>query len=100
MKHDGPHDALERALVFVTGDDWEGIYVEGLLIKQGHSITVLDALMVGADNPSLKRVQKEANIDWLNDVGELPEQIRDVVWADDFYDKDSGWMDPNELQPA
>jgi hypothetical protein len=94
-------DKLERALVFVTGSDWEGIYVEGLLVKEGHSISILDALMIGAENPTLERVKMEAHEVWLDDRGSLPTEIRNMRWHDEHWQSPDEDYDPEfELRAA
>jgi hypothetical protein len=32
------NESIKEKLVIVTGDDWQGIYIDGKLYNQGHSI--------------------------------------------------------------
>ena len=86
MKNDTPTDKLERAIVFATGDDWDGVYVEGLLVEQGHSISVKRALEIGATHGGLDVIQRDVNTAWLEHFSELPVAVRDVVWGDEYFD--------------
>lgn len=63
--------------VIVLGDDWEGLYLDGKLVEEGHS---LDARMtleaVGYDVKTM-----EADAEWLTDRGRLPDKLDEVVKA-------------------
>lgn len=76
------------SVVYVTADDWEGVYVNGLLAEQGHRI----------DSQDWKRLLKYGwqewyeydisdNCEWLHEEGFLP----DALW--EFYRKAGfeGW---------
>lgn len=78
-------DQLERKLVLVTGDDWDAVYAEGLLIEQGHSIPTTRALEIGSAHGGLDVEQRDCNSAWLADKGEFPLVIRDVIWGDEAY---------------
>ena len=34
-----------KEITFVRGDDWEGIYLDGELLNEGHSVNVVSLLM-------------------------------------------------------
>jgi hypothetical protein len=58
----------------VYGDDWIGLYLDGKLVEEGHSLEpfhVLDAL-------GIKHTYHAADIDWLHEEGCLPERLDDV----------------------
>lgn len=60
-------------ITFVEGDDWRGIYVDGKLYHEGHSIprsTIAE--LIGAD-------MIYADLDWLSEQGRLPQSLDDVV---------------------
>lgn len=63
-----------------NGDDWEGLYVDGKLALQGHSLgRVQDVLeILGFD--VLDRLTEEG---WLEDIGYLPENMEDVKFEED-----------------
>ena len=60
---------------YVDGDDWNGLYKDGELIWQGHSLStyqVFKFLGIALD-------MKAADGDWLYDKGNLPQYLKDVV---------------------
>lgn len=62
-------------MVFVHGaDDWEGMYVDGVLRLEGHRLDADDvARKLGAD---VLRVQADG--EWLASHGSLPSLLKDV----------------------
>jgi len=64
----------DKKFHFVYGDDWEGLYIDGKLVTEGHAITVEEfAEIIGVEfNESF------ADIDWLQEEGSLPEKLEDV----------------------
>lgn len=60
---------------FVTSSDWEGLYVDGELVLEGHSISAMQVLRA----LKIAYTSVEADDDWLYDVGRLPEKIEDIV---------------------
>ena len=56
-------------------DDWEGLYVDGTLIHQGHRITIRD-VMEQLD-ASVEFAEREA---WGAEYGECPDSLEDVVF--------------------
>lgn len=65
-------------VVFVNGDDWTGMYIDGVLVEEGHSISPYRAIeaVICKEVTSLYRV--EANNEWLQEVGNLPKYLKDV----------------------
>jgi hypothetical protein len=64
-------------VTIVSGIDWEGMYVDGVLKVEGHSVDVECALeAVGLEVGCMV-----ANQSWLEDEGSLPEQLKDVKRA-------------------
>ena len=63
-----------KKIHLVSGDDWEGLYINGNLVTEGHQITNEELLeILGVDfNTSL------ADIDWLEERGSFPEKLTDV----------------------
>jgi hypothetical protein len=58
-------------------DDWSGLYVDGELVYQGHSIPIHVVFEVlGA---SVQRV--EVDLDWIHARGDLPDKLADVERA-------------------
>jgi hypothetical protein len=61
-------------IAFVDGDDWEGLYLNGKLVKEGHNIRTDDLLCyLGFDAEYLY-----ADDEWLAEQGRLPENLEDV----------------------
>lgn len=72
-------DDVQVTLVY--GDEWEGAYINGRLVMEGHSLNwpyFLKRHVVGARLTSVE--SRAADTDWLDDVGNLPEQLEDVVY--------------------
>lgn len=70
----------------VMGDDWVGIYIGGELLMEGHSIDECELFRALGCN--VKHV--DADLDWLEARGRLPEKLSDVIpedgeqrWYDD-----------------
>lgn len=62
-------------IVLVRGDDWEGLYVDGQLHTQGHSIDARHVLnLIGGRAVYLSPPQDNA----LRDRGSLPAKLDDV----------------------
>ncbi len=58
-----------------NGDDWEGLYIDGVLVNEGHTITLGD--LAEAFDCRLTRV--DVLSDWLGgEVGRLPDKLTDI----------------------
>jgi len=60
--------------------DWEGLYKDGQLITQGHSIDwpyVLESILKGSD---ISLETANANLTWLYECGQFPDDLQDVVF--------------------
>ena len=71
-------------LVLALGDDWEGLYIDGVLLLQGHSLQPI-AVLQQALKPAFKLTdddieQRYVNLTWLEDRGDLPSSLTEVVW--------------------
>jgi hypothetical protein len=69
---------MNRQIVIAYGDDWEGLYVDGVLAEEGHSISVhhfCKALGIDLE-------QKAVDTDWLEKGGRLPDRFEDVKFED------------------
>ena len=81
-------------IIYVTGDDWCGLYTDGALHMEGHSIDAVDILdwIAAMGHLDISSFQiKDANLDWLTEVGSLPAYFTDVVLAGDY-----SWRDRDE----
>lgn len=75
-------------IVFARGDDWEGLYIGGKLLTEGHSIALehFVEVVVEADGDLTSFITRMVNLDWLDDHGSLPHLLTEVVWEGDTYD--------------
>ena len=62
-------------LVLVTNyDDWEGLYINGKLVLEGHQIRKDEMFVIlGIDYAEV-----EADVSWLASRGSLPKKLSDV----------------------
>lgn len=75
-----PFPELAKRLVFVHGDDWIGVYLDGKLLDEGHSISAQQLVEVLAGEWAESRTPDEA---WLEDEGTLPDVLTDVKLAEE-----------------
>lgn len=63
-----------KKIVFVEGDEWEGLYIDNKLATEDHSLSVFEVLdLIGVN---YKVVYPDD--DWLYKVGKLPERLGKV----------------------
>jgi hypothetical protein len=75
---DGPILGTKKdsyALVTSASGDWEGLYKNGVLLSEGHSIHIEDLFEL----LELDFEQLEAKEDWVEERGDLPEKLEEVV---------------------
>lgn len=65
-------------LTMVRGDDWEGIYIDGKLVSEGHSHDTVEAIKLALKHTITSVETKYADSKWLDDEGNLPTDLRDV----------------------
>lgn len=66
-----------KQAVLVTGDDWQGVYVDGSCVAQGYSVHALILLQgLGYEVDFVTPDQ-----DWLEYEGYLPTGLKDLVRA-------------------
>jgi hypothetical protein len=66
-------------VTFVDGDDWEGLYVDGQLVTQGHTVSLKEAAEVFMQAQPVSAFDTRfADTQWLSEVGQLPDKLRDV----------------------
>lgn len=61
-------------ITFVSGDDWQGLYLDGELIEEGHRVDVADVLC----HLGFACEQIYADNQWLAERGSLPENRNDI----------------------
>lgn len=64
-----------KEATIVVGDDWEGVYIDGELLTEGHSIDTTRLLR----ELGFCVVHIEPNSEWLEGEGYLPKYLSDVV---------------------
>lgn len=65
-------------LVLVRGDDWEGIYVDGTLVTEGHSTETIAAIEIAVAHHVTECETQYADLAWLHDEGNLPRRLDEV----------------------
>lgn len=68
----------EREIVIVDADDWAGLYIDGKLVYEGHSIDYRQVFK----HLNIDYSRKEADFEWMDEVGRLPENLSEVELAD------------------
>lgn len=63
-------------IVIVNADDWQGLYINGVLKFENHSID----LDVFAKFAGVELEEKWCNDDWLSERGRLPDRLDDVCF--------------------
>lgn len=67
-------------LVLVNGDEWEGLYLDGVLQWQNHSVNhhhVAQAINA-SPTPVTEMVHVEVDVEWMLDEGYLPRMLEDI----------------------
>lgn len=68
-------------MTFARGDDWEGVYIDGALVTEGHSIDEVEAVRLALAHKVTAVECKECDCNWLHEEGNLPNALTDVKWA-------------------
>ena len=81
----GERSMSEIDFVFVYGDDWEGLYANGRLVLEGHSIYFADVISYLLDDkvgPYQIRSydSRPADWEWLEERGSLPKLLSKVKY--------------------
>lgn len=58
----------------VSADDWAGLYIDGKLVYQHHSVTARDVLEFG----KLEHTSFEVDYEWLESQMWLPDNLEDI----------------------
>ena len=71
-------------VVLATGDtDWQGLYVNGELVTQGHSVRLdelAEAIISRLPRLDISYEEKTVNYDWMKDRSDLPDDIEKVTF--------------------
>lgn len=68
---------MSRDVLYARGNDWEAVYIDGELIAEGHSIDWMGVIAELGCNT----YTQEVSCDWLEDRGDFPEDINEVVFV-------------------
>lgn len=68
-------------MTLVRGDDWEGIYIAGKLMTEGHSIELTHGIVLAIEHKVTGITTVFCDLDWLHEEGNLPTALTDVKRA-------------------
>lgn len=81
MSKRSPKPVAASYILVSNGDDWEGLYVNGKLVQQDHSLSARDVLsLIGIDIE-----QRWVSYDYTAERGNLPDKLADIP-AGEFHD--------------
>jgi len=63
---------------FVSNYDWQGLYINGVLVDEGHSLNVPDVLRHLERRHAINLKTLEADEDWLQECGSFPMEFHKV----------------------
>ena len=67
-------------VTIVKSDDWQGVYFDGILQTEGHSVRATEVLLCLVGKPEISSVDEiVASESWMEEVGCLPKYLREVV---------------------
>lgn len=70
--------------VLAQAGDWEGLYLNGVLVTQDHSLSARNILRAMTGYSIEGRLEVETRTvddDWMETQGYLPEEISKVQWS-------------------
>jgi hypothetical protein len=71
-------------MVYVDADDWCGLYVNGKLVYEDHSIpTVTFAELMMSNQPIESFNMQCVDLDWIHERGNLPEDLNEVAFEEE-----------------
>ncbi len=74
---------MAKQYVIINGDDWQGIFVDGYLISEGHSFGSYELLEIVKEHGAVGDFWSlEPDMDWLMDRGGLPDTLREVKFVE------------------
>jgi hypothetical protein len=65
-------------MTIVRGDDWEGIYINDKLMREGHSVEPFDAVKLAIEHGVSSVASEYCDLDWLHAAGNLPDLLSEV----------------------
>ena len=67
----------DMKITIVDGDDWIGIYKDGNLVYEDHSITSCELLKI----VDIAHEFKEADYEWIGNLGNFPKLLDQVKFG-------------------
>ena len=67
-------------IVIADADDWQGLYVNGIIEYQDHRLDLHDVLLCLEGRTIVSAKKKYVDMNWIHNVGYLPEKIEEVIW--------------------
>lgn len=69
-------------LTYVNGDGWCGLYLNGELVNEGHSIPpyVVGDVINNTSGGVQEFDTRHADLNWLDDVGNFPLHLTNVIF--------------------
>ena len=65
-------------IVIVNADDWEGLYIDGDLKTEGHSLSLQNVLDILKIHTTFRY---DVDYEWLEEIGRLPKSLSDVKFT-------------------
>lgn len=73
---------MDRCIV-LRCDDWEGVYLDGVLQMQDHSIDNIELANFAIENDLTQPIQMVwADLEWMEDRSDFPDSFADVILGD------------------
>lgn len=70
---------MSNTLIYVRGDDWEGLYVNGIIHYQNHSLRVGHVIQIIKECDTIEVVYEyDVESHWMEEMGYLPEFFSDI----------------------
>lgn len=67
------------SFTIVTCDDWQGLFCDGRLLEENHSLDLRDTI----ERMSVDCRFEQADEQWMNEEGRFPAELSKVVLADE-----------------
>lgn len=65
-------------ITIACSDDWQGLYVDGELVYQGHEVSVRTLFHFLSIDLNVKFSEIDVDFSWLEEEMTLPEKLEDV----------------------
>lgn len=70
--------AKVKTVTLVDADDWQGLYIDGKLLRQTHKLYSMDIIELLGNAFDFDYEQLNPDSDWLNRRGSLPDSLSEV----------------------